>query len=266
MRILWFVCEKSGCFCVLFHLNEYLCRMEIIHGIVLRTVRYNDTSQIVDLFTDMHGYMSFVTKQSRSRRKVVASAFWQPLSMLEFQADIRPVALLPRPIEVRFYYQFSNVPYSPAKTAIALFIAEFLSAALREEKQNVPLFKYIENSLQWFDEARVPSAIANFHLVFLMHISRFLGIYPNFESPTQYFDLLSGTYLPHPPFHRNYLKKEEAAVLPLLFRMNYSTAHLFKFSSSQRQRILEVLNTFYCLHLPNFPELKSLQVLHEVFT
>lgn len=239
--------------------------METLHGIVLRTIRYNDTSMIVDAFTDMYGYRSFVTKQTPTRRNNNASAFWQPLSMLEFQADIRPVATLPRPLDVRFYYKYTNVPYSPVKTAIVLFIAEFLSAVLREEKQNFSLYKYIEHSLQWFDEARFPSAIANFHLVFLMHMSRFIGIYPNFESPADYFDLSSGTYQYNHPLHPNFIQKEEAAVLPLLFRMNYFTAHLFKLSASQRHRIIEVLNTYYRLHIPNFPELKSLEVLHEVF-
>ncbi len=244
----------------------YLCTMESIRGIALRSVRYNDTSQIVDVFTSSYGYLSLVTKQSRNHRALSSLAFWQPLSMIEFQADIRPVARLPRPSDVHFYYKYTNVPYSPVKTTIILFLAEFLSAALREEKRNEPLYHYIEHSLQWFDEARFPSAIANFHLVFLMHLSRFLGIYPNFESPSEYFDLVSGTYQAAPPLHYNYIKGEEAMFLPLLFRMNYSTAHLFKFSSSQRRRIVEVLNTFYRIHLPSFPELKSLQVLHEVFS
>lgn len=243
----------------------YLCTMESIRGIVLRTVRFSDTSLIVDVFTESHGYMSFVGKLTRSRRQGTETAFWQPLSMLEFQADVRQLAKLPRPYDIRFYYKYGNVQMSPQKTAIALFLAEFLSAALREEKQSVSLYRYLEHSLQWFDEARFPMAIANFHLVFLMHLSRFIGIYPNFESPARFFDLQSGTYRDSVPNNFNYLEKEEAALIPLLFRMNYFTAHLFKLSSSQRRRIIEVLNIYYRLHVPNFPELKSLEVLHEVF-
>lgn len=239
--------------------------METIRGIVLRTVKFNDTSLIVDLFTEAYGYMSFVGKVTRSRRQGMSNAFWQPLSMLEFQAEVRTVGKLPRPYDVGFYYKYGNIPLSPQKTAIVLFIAEFLSASLREEKQNTPLYRYVEHSLQWFDEARFPSAIANFHLVFLMHLSRFMGIYPNLESPARYFDLLSATYQENQPLHPNYIEKEEAAVIPLLFRMNYFTAHLFKLSSMQRHRILEILNSYYRQHVPNFPELKSLEVLHEVF-
>jgi len=240
--------------------------METMHGIVLRTLRYNDTSVIVDMFTDVYGYMSFLVRQSKARRRNTASAFWQPLSMLEFQADIRSSSALPRPSDVRFYLKYTNVPLSPVKTSIFLFIAEFLSVSLREEKKNIPLYTYIESSLQWFDEARFPTAIANFHLVFLMHMCRFIGIYPNFENPSVYFDLISGTYQSFQPVHPHFLKDSEALILPLLFRMNYYTSHLFKLSSGQRHRIIEVLNDFYSIHLPNFPKLRSLEVLHAVFS
>mgnify|MGYP002622356871 CR=1 FL=1 len=239
--------------------------METLRGIVLRTVKYGDDKLILDLFTEGRGRMSFVTRMSRTRRVPQSTAFWQPLSQVEFQAEVRPQLTLSRPREVRFYYNYTHLPFSPVKSTIALFLAEFLSAALREERQNVPLYKYIEHSLQWFDEARFPTAIANFHLVFLMHLSQFLGIYPNMDEPTRFFDLLSGTYQPFLPAHAYYIKDVEAQQLPRLFRMKYATAHLFKFSSFQRRRIIDVLNTYYRLHLPNFPQLKSVEILHEVF-
>ena len=220
---------------------------------------------IVDLFTESRGRMSFVTRQGHTRRTHQPAAYWQALSQIEFQAEVRPTVAMPRLREVRLYYSYQHLPLSPVKSTIALFLAEFLSAALREEKQNEPLYRYIESSLQWFDEARFPTAIANFHLVFLMHLSRFIGIYPNLEDPTRFFDLQGGTYQPACPSHAYYIKEVEALTIPLLFRMNYSTAHLFRLSASQRRRILDVLNTYYRLHLPNFPQLKSMEVLHEVF-
>ncbi|MBQ9363872.1 MAG: DNA repair protein RecO [Bacteroidaceae bacterium] len=240
--------------------------METIRGIVLRTVKYGDDRLILDLFTESRGRMSFITKKAGNRRVPLSKAFWQPLSMVEFQAEVRLVVSLPRPRDVRFYYNYVHLPFSPVKSAIALFLAEFLSAALKEEKQHTSLYKYIEHSLQWFDEARFPMAIANFHLVFLMHLTRFLGIFPNLEEPARFFNLLSGTFQPLLPSHAYYIKDVEAQSLPRLFRMNYATAHLFKFSAVQRRRIIEVLNTYYRLHLPDFPELKSVEVLHEVFS
>lgn len=55
-------------------------------------------------------------------------------------------------------------------------------------------------------------------------------------------------------------------MLPVLFRMNYPTMHLFRLSRRERQRILHVLNEYYRLHVPGFPELKSLEILQELFS
>ena len=275
---------------------------ETLRGIVLRTVRYGDTSLIVDLFTESHGRMSFMASTSRAKRSVRSVSFWQPLSMVEFSAELLPNGgKLPRPSDVRTYYNYIDLPFSPIKSTLALFLAEFLSAALREEKENTPLYRYIESSLQWLDLADSPASIANFHLAFLMHLSRFIGIYPNLDvsgnlnpnpplsavnSPLStvhcplssvnsqlstlnsqlYFDLLAGTYCDRQPSHAHFLRNEEARVLPVLFRMNYPTMHLFRLSRRERQRILHVLNEYYRLHVPGFPELKSLEILQELFS
>lgn len=259
--------------------------MENIKGIVLRTVRYGDTGLIIDLFTEGHGRVSLSTKITHSRRSASSFAFWQPLSLVECQADIRPTVKLPRPKDVRIYQQYSSIPLSPVKSTIALFLAEFLAAALREEKENPYIFKYIESSLLWLDAASNPTAIANFHVVFLMRMTQFLGFYPNLDdadslamfdaapwhrhsataAPSLVFDLVAGTYTSVLPPHPHYVKADEARLMPWLFRLSFRTMHLFRMSSTQRKRCMEVLNQYYRLHLPNFPELKSIEVLHEVF-
>lgn len=239
---------------------------ETLRGIVLRTVKYGDTSLIVDLFTESRGRQSFMASTARAKRSVRSVSFWRPLSMVEFAADIRPNGSgLPRPHDVRTYYNYVDLLFSPVKSTLALFLAEFLAAALREEKENPALYQYLESSLQWLDMVERPASVANFHLAFLMHLSRFIGIYPNLERPDHYFDLLSGSYCDRTPPHAHYLHHAEAQALPLLFRMDYPTMHLFRLSRPERRRILQVLNDYYRLHVPNFPELKSLEVLHELY-
>ena len=239
---------------------------ETLRGIVLRTVKYGDSSLIVDLFTESRGRQSFMTTSVRTKRSVRNVSFWQPLSMVEFSADVRASGgKLPRPVDVRTYYNYIDLPFSPVKATLALFLSEFLCAALREEKDNLPLYRYIESSLQWLDIVDSSAAVANFHLAFLMHLSRFIGIYPNLECPDRYFDLLAGSYCERQPLHAHFLCKEEARVLPVLFRIDYATLHLFRLSRRERMRILQVLNEYYRLHVPNFPELKSLEVLQEFY-
>jgi DNA repair protein RecO (recombination protein O) len=100
-----------------------------------------------------------------------------------------------------------------------------------------------------------------------MHLTRFLGFYPNLEdvSTVQYFDLRSATFCTQPPTHRDFLMPQEAKVLHLMMRMDFSNLHLFRMNRSQRNRCIEVALLFYRLHLPDFPDLRSLGVLHELW-
>ena len=50
-------------------------------GIVLHSLKYNDTSNIVDIYTQHTGRASFLVKIPRSRKSTVKSVLFQPLAM-----------------------------------------------------------------------------------------------------------------------------------------------------------------------------------------
>lgn len=234
-------------------------------GIVLHTIKYNDTSNIVDIYTEMNGRMSFLVPLPRSRKAAVKTVLFQPLSIIEFEADYRPNVTLHRIKEAKAGYPFKSIPYNPYKSAIALFISEFLYRALREEAENRPLFAYLISSIEWLDECE--RDYANFHLVFLMRLSRFLGLYPNTEDyhKGDYFDLLNSEFTSVRPFHNSHIRPEEAHALLMLMRMNYETMRLFPMNHEERNRCISIINEYYRLHLPDFPVLKSIEVLKELF-
>ncbi len=235
-------------------------------GIVLRAIKYKDTSLIVDIYTEVIGRASFMVAVPRSRKAMVKPTLFQPLALVELEADFRPNTTIYKVLEAKSHYPFSSLPYDPYKSAIALFLAEFLYRAVREEGENRPLFAYLRHSIVWLDECR--SGFANFHLVFLMRLSRFLGLYPNLEgySRGDYFDLQSACFTSlRPQHHTNYIGPAEAEQLMTLMRLRYDTMHLFRMNRTERNRCLLVLNDYYRLHLPDFPELRSLEVLQTLF-
>ena len=130
---------------------------------------------------------------------------------------------------------YSSIPFDARKLSITLFLADFLCYATRAEQQNNSLFAYIENSLQWLDGCN--ASFANFHLVFLMRLTRFVGFFPNID------DYREGD----------------------CFDLNYDSMHLFRMSHDDRNRIIDVLLHYYRLHVPNFPELRSLAVLKQLW-
>ena len=234
-------------------------------AIVLHSIKYGETRLIVDMFTKEYGRLSFIVSLPKSPKSKIKKQYFQPLAMLEIETDVRPRLQLQKLSDIRLLHPFSTIPFSQHKLSISLFVAEFLYYALRGEQQNALLFDYIVNSLQWLDGQ--DGRFANFHLVFLMRLSRFLGFYPNLDDYTvgDYFDLRESIFLPVPPFHHDFLQPQEAEKVQLMMRMDFPTMHLFQMSHTERNRLLEVALSYYRLHLPDFPELKSLSVLQELY-
>lgn len=234
-------------------------------AIVLHSLKYGETRLIVDMFTRTHGRLSFIVSIPKSPKSRIRKQLFQPLTMLEIEADVRPRQSLQKLADARLAHPFFSIPFEPDKLSISLFVAEFLYYGLRGEQQNEPLFDYVTNSVQWLDGQS--GRYANFHLVFLMRMSRFLGFYPNLDdyTPGDYFDLRESAFCALPPVHRDFLEPAEAEKIQLMMRMDYPTMHLYRMTHHERTRLLEVALTYYRLHLPDFPELRSLQVLQELY-
>jgi DNA repair protein RecO (recombination protein O) len=236
-------------------------------AIVLHAFRYGDSQLIADVFSRSEGRLSLIlslpaTAKGRNKRQL-----FQPLTLLEAELDQRPHAQLQKLRNARLLIPFRTIPFDSAKTAITLFLAEFLYHALKGEQRNEPLFDYVASSLEWLDTC--PERYANFHLVFLMRLSRFLGFYPNLDNytPGCCFDLRASVFCSSPPLtHHDFLPPTQAAQLQQLMRMDFPNMYLFRMSHLERRQLLTVALTYYRLHLPDFPELRSLEVLQALYT
>ena len=245
----------------------YLCTdmLTKTQAIVLHSLKYGETRLIVDMFTRLFGRQSFIVSIPKTPKGKIKKQFFQPLTLLEIETDIRPRLQLQKLSDVRLMMPFTSIPFEPDKLTISFFVAEFLYYALRSEQRNELLFDYLENSIMWLDGQQ--SRFANFHLVFLMRLTRFLGFYPNLEDyeDGDYFDLRESEFMKNPPVHRDFLHPEEARKVQLMMRMDYPTMHLFRMSHEERNRLLEVSINYYRLHLPDFPEMKSIEVLQALY-
>ncbi len=235
-------------------------------AIVLHQLKYGDSRVIVDLFTREQGRLSVIVSVPKTQRGKLKKQYFQPLTLLSTELDLRPLQQLQKLRDASLLSPYSSLYADPTKLSIALFVAEFLFHALKSEQQNVPLFDYLASAIEWLDGS--DDRFANFHLVFLMRLSLFLGFYPNLDGFYEgaYYDLRQSTFCGAPPLHRDFLMPDDAAKIGLLMRMDFTTMHLFQLSHADRNRILDVLLSYYRLHLPAFPELRSVAVLREIYS
>lgn len=238
---------------------------EKFDGIVLRTLKYSDNLMIADIYTRSHGRLSFLLPVSGSARGRAKRVLFQPLSMLSFTANYKKGRSLSRVADVQPYMLYTTVQGDVVKSAIALYLSELLVYSLREEGDDEALFNFLDRSFALFDN--LEECHADFHLVFMVQLLRYIGIYPNLDgySSRSYIDLLQGCAVSEHPLHPDFLMPEDAAPFVALLRTGYESMHTLSLNRKLRGEYLAILLRYYRLHIPDFPQLKSVDVLRELF-
>lgn len=234
-------------------------------AIVLRTVRYGESQVIVDMLTAAVGRVSFICHFSKTSKGKIRKQFFQPLTILDVVFDLRPTESLQHFRDLRVAQPFVSIPFDPVKLSLCLFVAEFLSFASKGEREGGRLEEFVEKSLEWLDSAA--EGFANFHLVFMMRITLFVGFHPNLDnySPGAWFDLREGTFTMLRPLHTDRVEPKDASAMRNLMRMTFDNMRLFRMSREERNLCTDVILSYYRLHVPGFPEMRSLDVLRELF-
>lgn len=238
--------------------------VEKFDGIVLRTVKYSDSLMVADIYTRSRGRLSFLVPVSRSKRSKVRSVLFQPLSMLSFTSSYKKGAMS-RVQEVQPYSMLLSVQSDVVKSSIALYLSELLCHSLRESTEDEQLFTFLDQSLTLLDS--LETGYSDFHLVFMVQLLRYLGIYPNMDEYNEcsYFDLLQGCAVNSMPNHGNFLYPADAAHFVQLLRTGFATMHTLSLNKELRGKYLAILSSYYRLHIPDFPQMKSYDVLRELF-
>ena len=89
-------------------------------GIVLRTVKYGETSVIAAIFTEMFGIQSYIVNGVRAHGKTSKAHFFQPSSILEMQVYHSELKNLQRIKDLNWSYLYRNILSDVTKNAVAL--------------------------------------------------------------------------------------------------------------------------------------------------
>ncbi len=232
-------------------------------AIVLSSLKYGDTSLIVRAYTASDGLKAYLLKGILASRKgKLKTAYFQPLSQLEIVAIHKNKGTLEQIREARIDFPYASLQTDITKNAITMFLAEMLSNSIREEQADPSLFSFIQTALQWLD---TQDRIANFHLYFLLSLTRFLGCHPDLsDMDAAYFDLAEGQFT-DTPIGKKVISGDELHLFRKLLGTNFDVVHRIKMSKVQRQQLLQIIVEYFELHLHGFRKPKSLAVLNEVF-
>lgn len=213
-------------------------------GVVFRFTKYGETSIIVNIFTELFGLQSYIVNGVRSSSKRSKIALFQPLTLLDLVVYHKENANILRIKEVKCYHPYQSVTSEIRKSAIAMFIIEVLNKSVKEQSHAGEIHDFVANSLMTLDKLQKPE---NFHLLFLLGLSKHLGFGPNLTE-----EVLGG----------HWMDVGDQEVLKRLMKSDYDSTIMINYA--QRQTLLLSLLRFYANHVDNFGEMKSLAVLREI--
>lgn len=229
-------------------------------AIVISSIKYGDTSKIVKCYTKSSGIQSFIAKGVYSKKNKI-NPLISPLNQIELLLDDKNTKNIQYFKNAGQSVHYTSIHLLPQKTAIALFLSEILNSALQEEEANSGLFDFISSSFENFDKKE--TSYADFHLWFLINLTKYLGFYPNISSKSLFFDLMNGISTDSSPAE-SYISGEELTDLKTLISLQFDQSQN-QFNQTQRKSLLNILMDYYRLHISDFRQPKSLNVLAVVF-
>lgn len=229
-------------------------------ALVLGAVKYGDSSVILKTYTREEGIKSFMVGGVRSKKGPLKPAMTQVLGQLNLVYYQKGKGELRRIKEASMAHHYKELWFDPVKSSLAMFLAEILSHVLKEEEPNSNLYDFLVGTIAELDE--MEQGVGNFHLFFLLRLSAFLGFFP--QSPVDgevYFDLQNGVFSTSHIAHYHFLSKEETALWQKMQRAEESHSLAMGISKKERGQLLEFVLTYYRLHVTDFGQLRSLEVL-----
>jgi len=233
---------------------------------VLKTTLYSESSVIVQVFTEKFGIQSYLINGVKKPKAKIPMNVLQPLHLLDMVVYHKVNTQLQRVSEVRPSPVFKSIPYDVIKNTIIQFLNEVLYKSIRQQGAEDALFSFIYNAISWFDETEKPSA--NFHLAFLLKLSRFLGFAPHEQTrkDQKYFDLQEGEFTSLMPIHPYFIEKTDADFFLLLFSTSFEKIFEIKIDNARRRFLLDKILIYYTLHTASFGQVKSHQVLEDILS
>ena len=239
-------------------------------GLVIRTVKYGETSIIVHIFTELFGIQSYLVNgvRSASKKNPGKANMFQPGALLELVVYHNDLANLQRIKEYQWAVLYKHLFYDVVKNAVVLFLVELLQKTVKQPEANSELFEFLEDALLNLDEAG-KEIIANYPLFISLQLPGFFGfrISNAYSAGKDILELKEGEFVRERPLHPYFIEGEPSYYTSELLKVQHpSELAEVKINAQNRRAMLQAYQLFFALHVPDFGTMKTLPVLQAVLS
>ena len=237
-------------------------------GILLRTIKYGETSVIASVFTEIFGIQSYLVNGVRTSGKSSKVHYFQPSSILDMEVYHNELKNLQRIKELKWSFIYKNILSDVTKNSIALYMVELLQKTLKQPEPNADLFSFCEDAFLQLDKATSEIA-ANFPIYFSLQLAPFFGIrlQDNYSESHNIFDPQEGKFSDTTTVSPHHLNKEAGFYMSQLLKaIHPDELSEIKINRNLRLTILKTIEDFYTWHIPEFGSMKTLAVLSAIIS
>lgn len=239
------------------------------NGIVLRSIKYGETSIIASIYTALFGLQSYIVKGVRkaSKNSAAKANYFQPAAILQLEVYNNELKNLQFIKTFEWQYLYNKIYTDVMRNAAATFVTELVLRSIKQPETNEELFFFIEETLFKIDIGS-DALVANIPVYFSIQFAAALGFRLQGEYSNEYavLDLQEGNFVSEIPAHATYSAGEEAKIISQLnVAAGFDFAENIKMNKNTRRHLLEIMQQYFMLHIQDFGEIKSLKILFEIF-
>lgn len=233
-------------------------------GIVLKTTNFAESSVVAKIYTQKFGLQSYLINGVKKPKAKIPLNMLQPMHLLDMVVYHKPNGNMQRISDARSYPILQTIPYDIAKSSIVIFLNEMIYKSIKQQHEDEVMFEFIAKSMEVLDHSE--EDFVNFHLIFLVKLTRFLGFYPDLDKVEKFnfFDLKDGVFVHGQPPHSYFIEPELKEYWLLLFTSDTDNFFNVKLANSIRKKLLHKIIQYYSLHIEDFGQVKSYEILEEV--
>lgn len=229
-------------------------------GIVFKNTVFAESSVISKIYTEDFGWQSFMINGVR-KKKSKSSGLVQPLTILEMVIYLKENRSIQKINELKYAYIYKEIPFDIIKSSIGIFMLEVLYKVVAEHEANPALFEFVFDQLIKLDKTQ--DKIVNYHLYFLLELSKYIGLAPNnnYTDHRNIFDLSEGSFFETAKNHSHLIYPPASKLFHLLLKEDKS----LELNNTDRKELLQALIKYFELHIEGF-KLKTTAIFTEVLS
>ncbi|HTN20375.1 MAG TPA: DNA repair protein RecO [Pelobium sp.] len=233
-------------------------------GIVLRTTNYAETSVVAKIYTQKFGLQAYLINGVKKPKAKIPLNMLQPMHLLDMVVYHKPNGNMQRVKDVSSSPVLQTIPYDIVKSSIVIFLNEMIYKSIKQQHEDEVMFEFIAKSIELLDHSEY--GIANFHLIFLLKLTRFLGFHPDLGGAERFnfFDLKEGVFVANQPPHTFFIEADLKTQWLQLFKNSIENFEELRISSPVRKVLLNKIIEYYSFHIEDFGLVKSHEILEEV--